>query len=115
MTLAQALSTYLTLNLLLLIGSGGLGLLAVICNARLGAGVQLRLHYAVIVLLLAFTCLHPLFPSNEVFSPAAKVWSAPSIQTFGDDYAPAKNRGYLSLPTPIGTSTLSSDHVALAA
>jgi beta-lactamase regulating signal transducer with metallopeptidase domain len=43
------------------------------------------------------------------------VWSAPSIQTFGDDYAPAKNRGYLSLPTPIGTSTLSSDHVALAA
>ena len=110
------LSTYLNMNLLILIGFIGLGLFSFTLkkiNLRLGAGTELKLHYIVFLIILGLTAIHPLLPRNEVFSPAAKVWSAQSIKSFDQDYAAHDKGGYLSLPTPMGTSTLQADHVAV--
>ena len=116
MSLAQVLSTYLNVNLLILIGFVGLGLFSFTLkriNLRLGAGAELKLHYAVLLIILGLAAIHPWLPRSEVFSPAAKVWSAQSIKSFGQDYTAPDRGGYLSLPTPLGTSTLQADQVAL--
>lgn len=116
MSLAQVLSTYLTMNLLILIGLVSLGLFSFTLkkiNLRLGAGAELKLHYAVLLIILVLTSIHPLLPRNGVFSPAAKVWSARSIKSFGQDYTTTDKGGYLSLPTPMGISTLQADQIAL--
>lgn len=115
MSLAQALSTYMSVNILILIGLFGLGLFSLVIKklgSNIGAGTELKLHYAVIMMILGLTLVHPLLPKSEVFSPAAKVWSAHSIKSFGQDYTAPDRGGYLSLPTPRGTSTLQADHVA---
>ncbi len=115
MSLAQVLSTYLNMNLLILIGFTGLSLFSFAmkkAKSNLGAGTELRLHYAVMTTILILTVIHPLLPKNEVFTRAAKVWSAPSIKSFGRDYAASEKGGYLSLSTPLGTSTLQADQVA---
>lgn len=116
MSLAQVLSIYLNLNILILIGFAGLGLFSLVLKFvdwRLDARAELKLHYTIVLVVLGFTALHPLLPRNEVFSPAAKVWSAQSIKSFGQDYASSYNGGYLSLPTPMGPSTLRADQVAM--
>jgi membrane-bound lytic murein transglycosylase D len=116
MSLAQVLSTYLNMNLLILIGFVGLGIFSFTLKKtgfRLGSGVELKLHYVVMFAVLFLTLIHPLLPRNEVFSPAAKIWSAQSIKSFGEDYTAFDKGGYLSLPTPIGTSTLQADQVAV--
>lgn len=116
MSLAQVLSTYLNLNLLLLVGLTGLSLFSFAlrkAKTNLGAGTELRLHYAVMTIILILTLIHPLLPKNEVFSPAAKVWSAQSIQSFGRDDSAIDKGGYLSLPPPMGISPLQADQVAI--
>ena len=116
MSLAQVLSTYLNMNLLIVIGFVGLSLFSFVMKrtkSNLGAGTELRLHYAVMTIILILTVIHPLLPRNEVFSPAAKVWSAQSIKSFGQDYTAPDKGGYLSLPTLMGTSTLQADQVAI--
>lgn len=115
MSLAQILSTYGTLNLLVLIGFLGLTLFSFVIrrlNAALSAKTELKLHYFVMTVVLALTIIHPFLPKNEVFSPAAKVWSAQSIKTFSQDYTAPDKGGYLILPTPVGNSTLQADRVA---
>lgn len=116
MSLAQVLSTYLNMNLLILIGFANLALFSFALKKtgfRLGSGTELKLHYIVMLVVLGLTAIHPLLPRAEVFPPAAKVWSAQSIKSFGEDYAAPDKGGYLSLPTPIGTSTIQADQVAL--
>jgi membrane-bound lytic murein transglycosylase D len=115
-SLAQALSTYLNMNVLIVIGFVGLGLFSTVIKRtklNLGAGAELRLHYAVITIILTLTVIHPLLPRSKVFFPAAKVWSAQSIKSFGQDYTAPDQGGYLSLPTPMGTSTLQADQVTI--
>jgi hypothetical protein len=115
-SLAQVLSTYLNMNLLILIGFIGLSIFSFAmrrAKSNLGAGIELKLHYAIMTIILILTVIHPLLPRNEVFSPAAKVWSAQSIKSFGQDYIAPDKGGYLSLPTPIGISTLQADQVAI--
>ncbi len=63
--------------------------------------------------IFGLTLIHPLLPKREVFSPAAKVWSAQSMKSFAEEYTDPDRGGYLSLPTPTGTSTLQADQVAL--
>lgn len=114
MSLAQVLSTYLNMNLLILVGFLGLGLFSLGLKKtgfRLGSGAELKLHYLVMLAVLGLTVIHPLLPRNEVFSSAAKVWSAQSIKSF--DYTAPDKGGYLSVPTPMGTSTLQADQVAM--
>jgi membrane-bound lytic murein transglycosylase D len=116
MSLAQILSTYLNMNILIVIGFVGLGLFSFALKKtgfRLGSRVELKLHYLIMIAVLGLTFIHPLLPRNEVFSPAAKVWSAQSIQSFADDYTASDKGGYLSLPTPMGISTLQADQVAV--
>ncbi len=115
MTLAQALSTYLNLNLLILIGFIGLAGFALAIRKlgfSLGARSELKMHYLALSTILSLTALHPLLPRNEIFSPPAKVWSAQSIKSFSEDTT-TDNGGYLSLSTPRGISTLEADRVAL--
>lgn len=117
MSLAQVLSIYLNMNLLILIGFAGLGLFSLILKIidwELDARAELKLHYSIVLVVLGCTVLHPLLPRNAVFSPAAKVWSAQSIKSFGQDYASSYDGGYLSLPTPMGTSTVRADRVSVA-
>lgn len=116
MSLAQILSTYMNLNLLILVGFFGLGLFSLALKKtkfRIGSGVELRLHYTVLLAVLGFSAIHPFLPRNEVFAPAAKFWSAPSIKNFGKEGAAADKGGYLILPTPMGPSTLQADQVAV--
>jgi membrane-bound lytic murein transglycosylase D len=114
MSLAQALSTYVNINILILIGFVGLSLFSFLLKKiklNIGAGTELRLHYSVMTLIVCLTLIHPLLPKNEVFSPAAKVWSAQSLRSFNQDYTAADRGGFLSLSTPVGTSTLQADQV----
>lgn len=116
MSLAQVLSTYININLLIVIGFVGLGIFSIVTKKikmRMDAGLELKLHYGLLIMILAFTVFHPFLPRNEIFSPAAKVWSAQSIKSFGKDYAASDKGGYLSLPTPMGASILQADQVAV--
>lgn len=116
MSLAQALSTYLSANLLVLIGFLGLALFTFVLEKiklNIGAGTELKLHYSVMLIIFGLTLIHPLLPKSEVFKPAAKVWSAQSIKSFGEDYTAPDRGGYLSVPTPTGTSTLQADQVTV--
>jgi membrane-bound lytic murein transglycosylase D len=115
MSLAQVLSIYVNLNLLILIAVMGLGLLSFLIktsNLRLEAKMELKLHYNLLAIILGLTLIQPLLPKNEFFTPPAKVWSAQSIKSFGQDYIASDRGGYLSLPTPMGTSVLQADEVA---
>lgn len=116
MSLAQILSSYLNLNLLILIGFAGLAVFSFIlrfAGLRFASKSELKLHYFMLMAILGLTAIHPLLPRQEVFSPAAKVWSAPSIQSFANTYGSAQRGGYLSFPTPTGTSTVEVDRVAM--
>lgn len=116
MSLAQTLSTYLNMNILIVIGFVGLGTFAIILKKiswRLGAGTELKFHYMVMLIILGLTLIHPLLPRNEIFSPAAKVWSAPSMKNFADQYSAPDKGGFLSLPTPLGPTLIQADQVAV--
>ena len=115
MSLAQVLSTYLNLNFLIVIAFAGLWVFACVLKRlrlRLSAVNELKLHYFVLMLVFAFTALHPSLPHSEVFAPAAKVWSAKSIKSFPDQWTAADKGGYLAVPTPRGTATVQADQVA---
>jgi membrane-bound lytic murein transglycosylase D len=115
MSLAQVLSAYLNLNLLIFIGVIGLRLFSLIIKnlkLNLGAGTELKLHYVVMTCILILTVIHPLLPKNEVFSPAAKVWSAQSMKSFGEDYTLKNSGGYLSLSNSMGATKIQADQVA---
>lgn len=112
MTLAQALSTYVNLNLLIIIGFGGLSILSVLTKT-IKSKTSLELNYFVLATMLALSVIHPFLPANEIFKPAAKVWSAQSLKTFSKDYAQSDKGGYISLPSLQGSSSLDADRVAL--
>ncbi len=116
MSLAQTLSTYMSANLLILIGFLGLGLFSLILKKikmKIGAAYELKLHYAVMLSVFGLTLIHPLLPKSEIFSPAAKVWSAQSINSFGEEYTATNVGGYLSLPSSAGMSTVQADQVVI--
>ncbi len=116
MNLAELLSTYLTLNFLLLLGFLGLATVTYVVakwGRRFSASDELRLHDGVLFLILLLAVAHPFFPKNEVFRPAAKVWSASSIKSFSEDYKASDRSGFLSVSTPRGTSTVKAGQVAI--
>jgi membrane-bound lytic murein transglycosylase D len=115
MSLAQILSAYLNLNLLILIGFAGLALFSMIlrfAGRRFSSNRELKLQYCVLMAVLGLSAIHPLLPRQEVFTPAAKVWSAPSLKSFADAYGSTQRGGYLIFLTPAGTSTLQADRFA---
>lgn len=112
MSLASALSFYLNLNLLILIGLIFLvPITSVVARTRFrfSAVEELRLHKLTVLLVLTFAIAQPFFPSNAVFQPAAKVWSAQSMRSFGAEYKTSDRAGYLSLPSLTGSPTVPMD------
>lgn len=86
MNLAHLLSFYLNINLLLLVALCGLGLsqqLAILAkNRRFSARAKLKLHYGVLSFVLLLAAAQPLIPGPQVFAPAVRLWSAPSLKEF---------------------------------
>lgn len=117
MSLAQFLSSYLNLNLLILIAVVCLAFLSFVLkalNIRLESRVELKLHYAVMLVVILLSVIHPMLPKNQTFQPAAKVWSAPSMKSFSTNNVVEDQSGYISLTTPDGNSTISSSRLAAA-
>jgi membrane-bound lytic murein transglycosylase D len=115
MSLAQALSTYVTANALIALAFVSLLAYSKILSAlnlRIKARHELTLQYVMLTLVIAITVIHPFLPANSVFNPAAKVWSAQSIKNFSEDYKTVDQGGYLTVPTPAGTKTLQATSVS---
>lgn len=115
MSLAQVLSTYLTLNVLAAVGFVGLRLWGIIVKRKgtmASAARELKLHYWIIAAIGMITIAHPFLPRSEIFQPAAKVWSAQSMRSFPDDYVATDDGGYLMLPTPSGSFSVQSEKVS---
>ncbi|MEK6774668.1 MAG: hypothetical protein AABY64_12045 [Bdellovibrionota bacterium] len=85
MNLAQALSMYLNLNLLVVIGYVGTKLFSFTLQKLkliMSAQDELKLHYAILAVILMMTLIQPLMPRREFFSPPTKVWAAQSAKNF---------------------------------
>jgi hypothetical protein len=83
-------------------------------GVRVSARKELWLHYQVVTCVLILTAIHPFLPHNEVFAPAAKVWSAESIKSFAQDYSAPGRGGYLSMSSSFGTPSVPADRVLWA-
>ncbi len=117
MSLAQVLSTYSTLNLIVALGFLFLYFYSFVAKKfqkEISSGVELRLHYFILSSIFTITSLHPFFPNKAFFEPAAKVWSGKSLKEFPSEYAVADKGGYMSFPTMSGTTTYDADNIALS-
>lgn len=123
MSLAQVLTTYLSLNLMVLVAWGGLAAFAFILkqfNLRLSSRAELKIHYGAVFAILSLALvqtflqplIQPLIPQKDFFQPPIKVWSASSLQTFGQQIAAEKNEGYLSFPLLADARALPVEQVA---
>lgn len=110
MSLAQALTSYLNLNLMLLLAALTLFLLEKF-QKRVHASSFLRLHYLALTLILGFSLVHPFLPRTPIFEPAAKVWSAKSMKSFSEEAEFATSSGFLSLSGEKGAQVVSADKV----
>jgi len=101
MSLAQVLSLYSTLNILLVLTYLFLSIYSWIAgkmNRPLSAQYELRLHYSALATIVLITLAQPFLPKKSFFEPAAKVWSAQSIKSFPSQYSALDQGGYLSIP-----------------
>jgi len=115
-SLAQALSTYVNLNLLVALAISGSG----ICfwflkklGHEISSRAELTLHYFLLSAILILTFIHPFLPRNEIFAPAARVWSASSIKNFSEDYTASDKGGYLAVPALSPHAAVEADQVTL--
>ena len=117
MSLEQFISAYLNLNVLLCIGLVSLVLISLLLQLtkqQWGATAELKLHYAVVGMILLVASLQPLLPRNDIFLPVAKVWASSSIKNFSQDYSSIKKTGDLTVPTPLGPTVIAADKFARA-
>lgn len=109
MSFTSFLSSYLNLNLLIIVGFCSL-LIFDFTLAKLkktdSSEDALRRHNWMIVLVFVFGCLHVVIPQSDFFQPAVKVWSAQSLQTFASDYEATEGRVFLGLPSGSESSSL---------
>ena len=113
MSLALALSSYIALNLLILIGFVGLKLFSyTMKNLKLSFSSvsELKLHYSILLMVMTLAFAQLFIPSQQIFNPPAKIWVSQSIKSFVREETSRKS-GYVSLSTPIGQSTLECDQV----
>ena len=116
MSLAQILSTYFTMNLLVMMAFLALKLWRFFsskCTRQPAAETELRVHYLVLSAIIAFTVVQPWFPKKTIFQPAAKVWSAQSMKNFSDEYSTPDKGGYISIPIGGSMTTFDADKVSL--
>lgn len=117
MTLAQVLSTYATLNISLALAFVTLkttSFLAEKWSGEQSAEAELRTHYLILTAVIVIAAVHPFIPKTSIFEPAAKVWSAPSMKSFPDQFTVSEHGGYLALPFGGGHSTFNADQISLS-
>jgi beta-lactamase regulating signal transducer with metallopeptidase domain len=113
MNLAQTLSSYINLNILIVIGFAGLAAFAGIiklAKMNLSAVTVLKLHYATLAAIVVVAALQPLLPKNQGFTAVAKVWSSPTLESFNSHYDDSRSEGYLSLTAIVGPKTVKAEH-----
>jgi beta-lactamase regulating signal transducer with metallopeptidase domain len=116
MSLAQALSAYLKLNLLIAMAFLSLKIVRLICERYLGRpspGTELRMHYVILTAIVAITMAHPFFPKLQIFEPAAKVWSAPSLENFSQHIESSDQGGYLVIPFGRSSTIFNAERVSI--
>lgn len=83
--LGSLLSSYLTLNVLIVIGFFALvGYAAVYRIFKLNkpSRFELNLHYGILTAILVLAVGHPFMPKAKIFEPTIKLWAADSLQIF---------------------------------
>lgn len=116
MSLAQTLSTYITLNLLVAFAFLGLRLVWVLTHrngTRSCVKAELKLHYSILATIALIIFFYPFFPRSEIFRPAAKVWSAQSMKSFPSEYTASEQGGFLMVPMLSNKSSIHTDTVSL--
>jgi beta-lactamase regulating signal transducer with metallopeptidase domain len=116
MSLTQILSTYATMNLLVILAFLTLKILRFFSSkwSRYpSAATELRVHYMVLTAIIVIVLVQPWLPQKPIFQPAAKVWSAQSIKTFPDEYTAPDKGGYINLPIGGAVATFDTDRVSL--
>ncbi|MGZ3817860.1 MAG: M56 family metallopeptidase, partial [Bdellovibrio sp.] len=99
MSLAQSLSAYFTLNILII-----LGFLITWTSfwvfskfkIEISYGTKLQISYWAILIAIVIAVFQPILPKNNFFVPTAKVWSAESVKSFYTQYSAPTDSGYLS-------------------
>jgi beta-lactamase regulating signal transducer with metallopeptidase domain len=116
MSLAQILSTYVTLNILVMLAFAVLWAWRYLTekkDSQTSASSELRVHYIVLGAIIAITLIHPFLPKKPIFQPAAKVWSAQSIKSFPDQYKAPDKGGYLNFPVGGSMATMDAEKVSI--
>lgn len=101
MNLAQSLSSYFSLNLMVMIAFMSLKLfhfLLPFFAKTLSSASELKIHYSVLGTLIGIIFLQPLMPKAEIFQPSIKLWSAESIRSFPSQYNAPDTGGYIQVP-----------------
>ena len=94
MSLAESLSIYLTLNILVILGYISLKTIFKIFK-NFSFRSRLKWNYFLLLSILGLVAIHPLLPAEQVFKPTAKIWTAKSLKTFSRDYNITDKGGYL--------------------
>lgn len=114
MSLAQSLSSYITLNLLIALGYliTWIGFRALQKFAfEVSSKTKLQISYWAVVVAMTITVFHPFIPKNDFFIPSAKVWSAESVKSFYTQYSEPADTGYLAFSVSGNPVTLKSQDV----
>lgn len=94
MSLAESLTIYLTLNILIVLGFLSLKAIFKLIK-NFSFRTQLKWNYFLLLTILGLVAIHPLLPNEQYFKPTAKVWTAKSLKTFSHDYNITDKGGYL--------------------
>ncbi len=96
MSLAESLTIYLTLNILIILGFLSLKIIFKLIK-NFSFRTQLKWNYLLLLTILGLVVIHPMLPNDQFFKPTAKVWTAKSLKTFSKDYNIADKGGYLKI------------------
>ena len=100
MNFANLLSTYITLNIVIVAVFAGLVAFRMLYryfDLSLSHRAELSLHYFSLSAVAFTSVLFQLLPKKEIFQPVAKIWVASSTESFPQDYS-SPSQGFLSMP-----------------
>ena len=107
MSFAQALSLYLSAQVILLVAFaftsiwfGSLSFLKMSLSQR----AALNYHYILLMILVSVVVVSPFVPKNEFFKPIARVWSVPSHSVQQNEFRYSEGSGVIALD-PRGKNT----------
>lgn len=117
MSLAQSLSAYFTLNILLMLGF----VITWISfrwsskfEIQISSRAKLQMSYWAILFAIVVAAFQPMLPKNDFFVPTAKVWSAESVKTFYTQYSAPTDTGYFSFSVGGRLMVVKSQALALS-